>query len=91
MALDLHAVSAAGADSIGFSSAPSHPPTSRDAVASLAYKLTPQACQGLLDFRPRRIGLWSHCLGRTPGVLSIAHLCDLQVCTHSLPIFSELL
>ena len=32
-------------------------------VASVTYKSTPQACQGLLDFRPRRLGLWSHCLG----------------------------
>jgi hypothetical protein len=37
----------------------------------VAYKPTPQTCQGPLDFRPRRLGLWSHCLGRTPGVLSM--------------------
>src|SRR5215831_15574568 len=65
----LRATSAAGPDSLGLSSATA-PPASQEAVAIMAYKPTPQACQGLLDFRPRRLGLWSHCLRQTPGLSS---------------------
>src|SRR5262245_11115527 len=50
--------SAAGPDSLGLSSRAA-PPASRDAVASVPYKSTTHACQGLLDFGRLRLGLWS--------------------------------